>query len=94
MWTNYPQFFSRLENELSPIAKALSTLIAAHMQAVGLVMAAYYVGDWLNASYPRDFSWYIVTFTVAVIAIAQTFYVVVRYAMRESKKLDARAGKK
>ncbi len=75
---------------MSPIAKALSTLIAAHIQAVGLVFAAWYAGEWLNASYPRSFSWYTVTFPIAVLAIAQTFYVVIRYALRESKRMDAR----
>lgn len=76
---------------MSSIAKALSTLIAAHLQAVGLIFAAWYAGEWLNSHYPREFSWYVVTFLVAVLAIAQTFYVVVRYAIRESKKLDAKA---
>lgn len=70
---------------MANLAKAFSYLIAAQVQAVGLILLAFWGGDWLNKNHPIGFNWYVVTFTVAVVAVAQTFYVVVKAAMSESK---------
>lgn len=71
------------------MARALSYLIAAQVQAVALCMLAWWVGDWANQNHPMAVNWYAITFPVAVIAIGQTFYVVVRAAIRQNKKQSA-----
>ena len=73
----------RLMNNLT---KALSYLISAQFQALGLIFAAWWVGDWLNSNHPRDFSWYVVTFPVGILAIGQSFFLIIRQVMRMDKK--------
>jgi uncharacterized membrane protein len=68
---------------LANLGKAFTYLIAAQVQAVTLILMAYWVGDWLNKNHPMSFNWYVVTFVVGVFGIAQTFYVVIRAAMTE-----------
>jgi hypothetical protein len=70
---------------MSGLGKAFTYLIAAQVQAVTLILMGYWVGDWLNKNHPVSFNWYIVTFTIAVLGIAQTFYVVIRAAMTQGK---------
>lgn len=65
--------------------RALSYLIAAQIQAITLIIAAWLGGDWLNQHYPRGFNWYVVTFTVGMLAVVQSFYVIVRQALRSDK---------
>lgn len=71
---------------MNSMARAFSYLIAAQVQAVALCMLAWWVGDWANKNHPISVNWYAITFPVAVIAIAQTFYVVVRSAFMQNKK--------
>jgi tellurite resistance protein TehA-like permease len=71
---------------MNSMARAFSYLIAAQVQAVALCMLAWWVGNWANENHPIGVSWYAITFPVAVIAIAQTFYVVIRSAIAQSKK--------
>ena len=70
---------------MANFGRAFSYLIAAQVQAVGLIFFAYWVGRWLNEHHPVSFSWYIVTFTVAVLGVAQTFYVVIKAALNQSR---------
>ncbi len=72
---------------MNSMARAFSYLIAAQVQAVALCMLAWWVGEWANANHPISVNWYAITFPVAVIGIAQTFYVVVRSAIRQSKQV-------
>lgn len=73
---------------MASLAKAFSLLIAAHVQAIGLVMLAWWAGSWLNENHPTGWNWYAITFPVAVIAVIQTFYVVIRHAMSEDKRKE------
>jgi len=68
--------------------RAFSYLISAQVQAVTLILMAFWVGDWLNERYPKDFNWYLVTFAVAVISIFQTFYVVIRATLKIGKEAE------
>lgn len=68
------------------IGRAFSVAIAAQFQALGLLGLAWFAGDWLNSRYPQDFNWYLVTFLLSVVVIAQTFYVMLRHFMRMEKK--------
>lgn len=70
---------------MNSFAKAFTYLIAAQVQAVMLLLFAWYAGDWLNQKHAQSFNWYIVTFGVGILATAQTFYVVVRHAIRREK---------
>ncbi len=72
-------------------AKAFSYLISAQVQAVTLILMAFWVGDWLNDNYQKDFNWYVVTFPISILAIVQTFYMVIKAALnldKNSKKKD------
>ncbi len=73
---------------MASLTKAFSYLIAAQVQSVGLILMAWWVGDWANRTHPMSFSWYMVTFPVAVIGVAQTFYVVIRHAFDKDRLAD------
>jgi tellurite resistance protein TehA-like permease len=70
---------------MASLSRALSYLIAAQFQAVGLILVAWWGGNWLNEQHPLSFNWYAITFPVATLAVAQTFYVVIRHALRQAK---------
>lgn len=70
------------------MTRALSYLIAAQVQAVALIMAAWLVGQWLNERHPIGVNWYAITFPVSVLAVAQTFYVIVRKAIQVNKEMS------
>lgn len=73
---------------MNSMARALSYLIAAQLQAVSLIMLAWWGGNWLNVNHPLSFSWFAITFPVAVLGTIQTFYVVIRHALRQNKKTE------
>lgn len=73
------------------IGRAFSVAIAAQFQALGMLGLAWFAGDWLNKRYPQDFNWYIVTFLLCVVMIAQTFYVMLRHFMRVEKSAEKAA---
>ncbi len=70
---------------MANFGRAFSYLIAAQVQAVSLILFGYWGGKWLNENHPVNFSWYLVTFTVAILGVAQTFYVVIKAALSPSK---------
>lgn len=71
---------------MNSMARAFSYLIAAQVQAVALCIFAWWVGEWANTHHPIFVSWYAITFPLAVLAIAQTFYVVIRHAFKQNGK--------
>lgn len=76
---------------MNSLARAFSYLIAAQVQAVALCMFAWWVGRWANENHPISVNWYAITFPVAVLAIAQVFYVVVRSAIIQNNKQQAKS---
>ena len=68
---------------MASLSRALSYLIAAQFQAIGLILAAWWLGEWLNDHHPVSFNWYAVTFPVAVVGVGQSFYVVIRHALKQ-----------
>jgi hypothetical protein len=74
------------------IGKAFSVAIAAQFQALGMLGLAWYAGDWLNKNYPQNFNWYIITFLISIISIAQTFYVMLRHFMKTDSASQAANG--
>ncbi len=73
---------------MASLAKAFSYLIAAQVQAIGLILLALYGGEWLNKNEPIAINWYIITTAVAVLGVVQTFYVVIKAAMAQGKRTD------
>ena len=78
---------------MDKMTRSLSYLIAAQVQAITLIIAGWLVGQWLNQKYPADFNWYAVTFPIAILAVAQSFYVIIRRVIelgkdREEKKSE------
>jgi len=71
---------------MSSLSKAFSYLIAAHVQAMGLFFVAWAGGDWLNENHPQSFNWFLLTFLVAMLGVAQTFYVIIRHALKSNDK--------
>jgi hypothetical protein len=71
---------------MASLSRALSYVIAAQFQAVGLILVAWWGGNWLNEQHPLSFNWYAVTFPIATIAVGQTFYVVIRHALNQAKE--------
>ena len=76
------------------LGRAFSVAIAAQFQALGMLGLAWLGGEWLNTHHPQQFNWYIVTFLVAVVAIAQTFYVMLRHFMRTEQSAEQRAAER
>ena len=54
--------------------KAFGYLTAANTEAIALVIAAWYGGEWLNSNYDIGIDWYIVTFPTAVLIIFKSWY--------------------
>jgi len=71
---------------MNSLTRAFSYLIAAQFQAVGLIFAAWWVGDWLNLNHPIQISWYAVTFPIGVLGVAQTFYTIIRHVFRRERE--------
>lgn len=79
---------------MANLARGLSYLIAAQFQSLGLLGAAWWIGDWLNHNHPARISWFALTFPVGVLAVAHTFYMVVRHAFAEAKRAEDRAAER
>ena len=67
------------------ITKAFTYVLAAQFQAVGIILAAWWIGDWLDHNMAQSFPWLAVTLPVGLLVIAQTFYVMVRRAYQLTK---------
>lgn len=70
---------------MADFGRGFTYLIAAQFQAVALLFFAWWAGEWMNEHWPKSFNWYAVTVPVAVLGVAQTFYVVIRQVLREGK---------
>lgn len=79
---------------MNNLTKAFSYLIAAQVQALTLILGAWWIGDWLNTHHPISFSWYAVTIPVGLLAMTHSFYVVIRYTMKQQKKIDQKDAEK
>ena len=71
---------------MGSLGKAFTYVIAAQFQAIGLLMTAWWVGDWLDRAHRASFSWQLVTLPVGVLVVAQTFYLMVRRAYLLTKE--------
>jgi len=60
----------------------MKVVLAAKIEGVAMVFAAWWSGDYLNKNYPASFSWYLVTFAAAFLIISHTFYRVIRTYLR------------
>ena len=71
---------------MSNMARALTYLIAANIQALGLVFVGWWLGEELNKSYPKSFSWFSVTIPVSMLAVFHTYYLVIRQTIKLDKQ--------
>lgn len=60
----------------------MKVVLAAKIEGLAMVFAAWWSGDYLNRNHQTDFSWYLVTFSVAFLIISHTFYRVIRTYLR------------
>ena len=77
---------------MDKMTRSLSYLIAAQVQAITLILAGWLVGEWLNENYQMDFNWYAVTFPVAILAVAQSFYMIIRRVIELGKDREEKTG--
>jgi len=56
----------------------MKVVLAAKIEGLAMVFAAWWSGDYLNNHHPQTFSWYLVTFSAAFLIISHTFYRVIR----------------
>lgn len=62
--------------------RGFALLMAANIEAVSLIFGAWYVGQWLNKSYPGPFNWMIVCFGAVIIVIARSWYMMFKTILR------------
>jgi len=58
--------------------QAMSYLIAANMEAVMLLLGAWQGGEWLNEKFPGTTNWYLITFSLAILIMIHSWYVIFR----------------
>lgn len=71
---------------MSNLTKAFSYLIAAQVQAITLIVGAWWIGDYLNEHRPIGFTWFAITIPIGIIGVFHSFYIVIRYTLKQSKK--------
>ena len=76
------------------LAKAFAYLIAAHVQAIGMVFMAWWLGTWLNSRYPIGFNWLFITIPFGVLAMAHNFYLIIRSLIWQKKAAESRDAKR
>ncbi len=75
------------------LSKAFAYLIAAHVNAIGIIIGSYLLGDWLNQHKPVSFSWFLITVPFGVLAVGHSFYMVIKSLMIQQKR-EQKNGKK
>lgn len=70
---------------MASLTKAFTYVLAAQFQAIGLLLAAWWIGEWLDQNRPLSFSWLAITLPVSVLVMAHTFYVMIRRAHQLTK---------
>lgn len=65
--------------------KQLGILLALNGEAVGMTIAGYLAGQWLNEKYPKDFSWTLLTMLLALACVVYTWTVVLKKLFREDE---------
>jgi putative effector of murein hydrolase len=79
---------SKEELAVSPLSKAMTTLIAINMQVAGLIVAAFWARDYLSQHYPQSFSWDLVVVPLLIVAILHSYYLMIRYLMALNRRMD------
>ena len=60
----------------------MKVVLAAKIEGIAMIFAAWWCGDYLNINYPQTFSWYLITFGIGFFLISYTFIRVVRTYLR------------
>lgn len=64
----------------------MSHVLAANFETVVYVFAAYQGTKYLNEHYPQSFPWTYVTYSLALLMILRSWYVVFRSLLRDQKR--------
>lgn len=64
----------------------MGLLLAANMETIALLGAAWWLAGYLNENYPRDFDWLIVTALIACVVVAHSWFVILRTILRMDRK--------
>ena len=67
-------------------------LMGANFESVAYLLAAWQGSEWLNENYPKDFSWSMMTYLLALILIARSWYVIFRIMIRDQKSKNDKEG--
>ncbi|MEZ4742865.1 MAG: hypothetical protein R3B45_10535 [Bdellovibrionota bacterium] len=70
---------------MKDIAKAFSYLIAAQVQAVGIILFSLWAAKKLDELYPMRFTWLIVIIPIGILAVIHTFYLILRSLFWQKK---------
>jgi hypothetical protein len=60
-------------------------VVSANFETLAYIGASWYVGKYLNESYPRDFNWHSVTYLLGLLMIGRSWYVVFRFLIRSQQ---------
>jgi len=58
--------------------RAFGYLMAFNVEAIALIVGAWFAGNFLNEKYPASHDWYLLTFPVAVLGIGKSLYNVLK----------------
>jgi len=62
--------------------KAFALLMATNIETVSLLFGGWYLGRWLNSSYPMEFDWMIVCYAAVIAIVARSWYRLFRTILR------------
>lgn len=65
------------------MSKHVRAIIALHVNAIGMIVVAWFVGDYLDEQYPKRFSWYLITFGFVFFDIGYHIYRISKIYLRE-----------
>jgi membrane protein DedA with SNARE-associated domain len=65
--------------------------MAIPTQAIGLMILAWYGGEWLNENQPIGIDWFVITFLIAFLSVGHLLYVIVRKERRAEKERERRS---
>ena len=68
------------------IYRLFGLMMALPFQCLVFFIGAFYFGEFLNEQYPKSYDWKNICMAFAFILTIQSFYVVIKYVIKESKR--------
>ena len=76
------------------MGKAFAYLIAAHVQVIGIVFMAWWLGTWLNVNHPIGFNWLYITIPFGILAMVHSFYLIIRSLIWQKRAAESQGVKR